>query len=370
MTFTEQLLASPPPGVTYVTYDEALRRGLLREVGTHADVQAGRRRLRALGVAVLRKGEYALRSSGLAYREPVRLFEVEPGAFDLIHVHVFHTRFLGQHPPIVMTGGGPMEWVYANAWHWSPRRIRVANAIDAAIGAWSGATICAMRSGSIARYVAPNEDLREHLVTRGWDPALIEIIPNFLAYPAAPEQAARTPRRLGFVAKDFDAKGGPLVVEAHRRLRLDFPDLELLIVGSEPRHDASWLSSQGIEWLPLVDRGRLLREIYPSIDILVYPSAFDTGVPFSTLEPLAAGIPAVVSNLPGLPDLVGADAGRVVERDPTAIAAAVKELLDPDMWLTASHAATRRFRTIYSADVQSPRLGEVYRNVLHSAAAH
>ena len=366
VTLTEQLLACPPPGVTYTPYDEALADGTLTDVGSRRSLREARGpgRVGALALAVWRKGEHLLRRSGLAYREPLRFLKVRPGAFDLVHVHVFHTRFFGETPPIVMSGGGPMAWLYADAWNWNRGRIALANAIDRTIGkAWDGA-ICAMRPGRITRFIAPNGQLREHLIADGWDADQVDIIPNLLAAPAAPFKEPGSPRRLGFVAKDFRIKGGPVVLSAFEMLRRDHPELELLIVGSPPLLDEEEAAQRNITWLPLVDRQRLLDEIFPSIDILVYPSMFDTGVPYSTLEPLSHGVPAVVSDYRGLPDLVEGGAGRVARAEPAAVAAAVEELLDPDQWIRASHAATERFRTVYAAAGQGQTLAAVYRSVL------
>ena len=76
VTYTEQLLANPPPGVEYTTYDSAARDGTLREVGSRSELAAavGRHRagalFRGLGAAALRTVESGVRSTGRTFREP------------------------------------------------------------------------------------------------------------------------------------------------------------------------------------------------------------------------------------------------------------------------------------------------------------
>ena len=52
VTYTEQLLASPPPGVSYTTYDEALTAGALVEVGARASLRGGTPRKQAQAAAL------------------------------------------------------------------------------------------------------------------------------------------------------------------------------------------------------------------------------------------------------------------------------------------------------------------------------
>jgi glycosyltransferase involved in cell wall biosynthesis len=367
VTFTEQLLTSAPVGFRYTTYAEALSRGDLLEIGSREHIAAvrGWERTRALPSVARRKTEYAVRRSGVAYREPVRVFRVRPGAFDLVHVHVFHTKFLGTHPPVVMSGGGPMRWLYEGAFGWPEWRLVIADAFDQAVSFAWGATLCAVRLGQAERFIAPNEQLRQWLVTRGWDTERIDVVHNFLAeQPSLVRHGRQHPRVLGFVAKDFDAKGGPLVLAAFERLRRNHPDLRLVIVGSEPRHPGAWLEERGITWHPPLQRSKLLESVLPQIDILVYPSGVDTGVPFSTLEPLALGIPVVVSDYRGLPDLVEGGAGRVARREVESVEKAVEDLLESQAWASASAAARKRFREAYSAETQVPRLRAIYDRVI------
>lgn len=373
LTYTEQLLRRPPPGVAYTTYDQAIGAGLVEEVGSRAAVRAAwsarrpREVLRQLAVAGWRKSEFLLRRTGVFYREPLRVFRVAEGAFDLVHVHVFHTRFVGPCPPVVMSASGPLGWLYADAWNWPSWRIRTAEAFDALVGAAWDATICARRFGRAAGFVSASDYLEKVLVARGGEKERISVVANYLDPPAPPAPLARRDRpisRLGFVAKDFEAKGGPVVLAAYRLLRAASRDVSLTIVGSPVRGDAGDLAAEGIRWLPFVPREELLNDVLPTIDIVVYPSRCDA-LPYSVMEPLSLGIPLVVSDYRALPEMVAGGAGRVAPAgDAQAVAAAVEELLDRSAWEQSSAAAHALFRQRYSAESQAPRLGEAYARAL------
>ncbi len=377
VTYTEQLLANPPEGVAYTTYDRALRDGTLTDVGSRGALAASVRRregprsvARHLGAAAWRKGEAGLRRAAGAYRESLRIFQVASGVYDVIHVHVFHTRFLGPTPPLVASAAGPLEWVYRDAWGWGRSRITRAERFDDAVGRVWDAALCARRLGRASRFVAFSDYLRDWVVQRGFPGALVDVVPNYLPAPGpVPIRApGARPAHLGFVAKDFDAKGGPLVLAAHAELRRRHPDLRLTVVGSAPRESAQDLEARGVRWLPFVPREQLLGEVLPGIDLFVYPSRFD-GLPYGPMEALALGIPLVVSDYRALPEMVTGGAGRVARTgDPHAVESAVEELLDPSTWARASLAAHALFHERYSAKTQAPRLGAVYRSCLPTSS--
>lgn len=367
VTYTEQLLASPPPGVRYTTYVAAIEAGSLVDMGSRDAVRRAPTAERPLQLAIAgwRKVESLVRRSGLAYREPIRVFRVDPAAFDLVHVHVFRTRFLGPHPPIVVSAGGTLRGLYRDAWHWGPWRIATAEALDRVAGALWDATLFGTRPGRAARFITLSEDFRAVLLRAGWPPTRVDTAPNYLDVPLLGPRLPAAPTVLGFIAKDFATKGGDVALEAFRVLRDRHPRLHLTVVGSPAPRPPEALRAEGITWRPLVSRGELLAEVLPTIDILLYPSFRDTSVPYVPMEALAAGIPCVVSDYGALPELVGADAGRSCPvGDATCVVAAVEGLLDPGTWAAASDAARRRFQERFSAASQAGVLGSVYRRTL------
>lgn len=380
VTYTSELLSTPPLGVRYVTYDRALEAGTLAELGRWRGDSGGPRTAGEVAIAAAAKTESIMRRSGLVFREPVRHFRVAPGAFDLIHAHVFHTVFHGDHPPVVTSGGAPLAWLYRDAWGWGQARLRVATAFDRVVGRCSGASMCTARGGQASRFVSPSRFLRDWLLESGWPADRVDVVPNYCADPFSAADADAAPiagsagwvrRRsgaptVGFVAKDFDAKGGDLVLHAHERLRARDRQLRLVIVGSEPRLPEAELAARGITWTPFVTRQTLLDEVLSRVDVLAHPSGVDA-LPYSVIEALALGIPAVVSDHLSLPELVEDGAGVAVPRTVEAVARGLEHLLSPSVWAAASASARAHFEARFSARTQAPALGLAYRAAMRDS---
>jgi glycosyltransferase involved in cell wall biosynthesis len=170
---------------------------------------------------------------------------------------------------------------------------------------------------------------------------------------------------VGFIARDFDAKGGPDVLAAFQLLRGVRPDAQLLIVGSEPRLDAAKRRTLGVEWHSLLPREELLDSVLPTIDVFAYPTHFD-GLPLTLLEVMARGIPFVVSDYGAMPEIVGhGAAGKVVgEGDTHGLAAALDRLLEQPENGRARERAAAWFDSHYAPDVARTLLGRVYEQAL------
>ena len=296
------------------------------------------------------------------------------GAFDLVHAHVFHTAFHGAHPPVVMSAGAPLAWLYRDAWGWGPTRLRMATAFDGTVARWSGASMGTHHKGQARRFVSPSRFLRDWLVATGWPADRGDVVPNYCADPLAdlPTGAGwarprSTVPTIGFVAKDFDAKGGDLVVQAHARLRARHPDLRLVIVGSAPRLPEAELAARGISWTAVVPRQELLDRVLPHLDVLAHPSGVDA-LPYSVMEALGRGIPALVSDHTSLPEMVEDGAGVAVPRTVEAVTEGLDRLLSPAVWAAASLAARAHFEHRFSARTQARALGQAYSAALSQSA--
>ncbi len=366
VTYTEMLLANPPDGIVYTAYPDALRTGSLIELSARSGGAGARcsslRRWWFLGLSA---GVNRLRRSGLLFRESIRVFEIRPEAFDLVHVHVFSTRFVGPHPPIVSSAAIPLRYLYRDAFGWSMWRVRIAEIFDAVLAALLRADRNMYRLRQAAQAIPFTEPQAQAYRDAGFSPDRIEVIPIPVGDNPARRDPARPPRSIGFIAKDFDAKGGNQVLDAFERLRQSRPDLRLLIAGSPPRLPPYELDRRGITWLPYVERDALLAEVLPQIDVLAYPTRVD-GLPFVVVEAMAAGVPVVTSDYLALPSIVG-DAGIAVTPDTEQVTAAIEQLLDPERNCHASHAARRRYEAVFSSEIVRSRLGRAYRRALRDS---
>ncbi|MEM8695479.1 MAG: glycosyltransferase [Pseudomonadota bacterium] len=129
----------------------------------------------------------------------------------------------------------------------------------------------------------------------------------------------------------IDRKGQGLVIEALQHV----PDATLWCIGEGPDRD---LLERKIAELGQKDRIKLrgnlphddVAEVLGAADVMVLPSASE-GLANAWVEALASGTPIVISNAGGADELIDRpEAGAIVEREPQAIAAAVRKILaDP-----------------------------------------
>ena len=138
-------------------------------------------------------------------------------------------------------------------------------------------------------------------------------------------------------------KGQRLVIRALARL----PDVHLALVGTGPDQTAleilvreSGMAGR-VHFLGSLDH-QLLPAMLSAADAMVLPSSSE-GLANAWVEALACGCPLVISEAGGVHELITKpEAGRIVARDPEAIAAAVRELLaDPPPREAVAECAAR-----------------------------
>jgi glycosyltransferase involved in cell wall biosynthesis len=180
-----------------------------------------------------------------------------------------------------------------------------------------------MPGGKIAVHYTGLDRERFHPIERGAARALVSAMPNLGIWSEGP--LIVTPGAL------IPRKGQSLVIEALARL----PEARLALAGAgEDEASLRALAARlgvadRVQFLGLVDH-----EILPSVlcaaDVLVLPSASE-GLANVWIEGLACGTPIVIPDIGGAAEVVkDASAGRLVARDPEAIAGAVSKILaDP-----------------------------------------
>jgi glycosyltransferase involved in cell wall biosynthesis len=187
--------------------------------------------------------------------------------------------------------------------------------------------------------------------------------PNLdLAQVPAPRASPRTgaPTVL-LVGKQFERKGGAVLLEAFRTVRGRVPDARLVIVGptSPPA------SGPGIEWLGNLDKNqpdgwRRLVDAYRESDVLCLPSLFE---PFgiSILEAMFFGVPCVGTGEWAIPEMIAeGETGFTVPRgDAAALADRLGRLLtDRPLAHRMGLAGRRRAEERFSWTVVAARIGD------------
>lgn len=371
VTYTESLLATPPEGVQYETYAEAIERGTLREHGNgKAFRQACRLRKDVAGEFFRTAGATAingLRKAGWLFWEPFRFFSVKPGEYDAIHLNVFSARFLNLPCPLIVSNAAPLRYLYLQARKYSPGRVSLMEAAERLAGKIMGdVNLMSYRLPQASRVIAFTQYLKDWYVSRGIMPAeRIDVASVFLAsQPILP--ANPTPRRIGFMSKDFEARGGLTLLKAFEKVRQARPDAEL-VIRSGDRVSNSADASKGITWIPYVSREELMGKILPSFDVYAYPTEFDGY--YSLIEPMSRGIPVATSDYQAIPEFV--DHGRAglisAVGNADALAANILRLLEPETNARYRRAAHEFFARTYSAEAVLPRLRDSYASAISEA---
>jgi glycosyltransferase involved in cell wall biosynthesis len=360
--YTEELLAHPPASVEYETYPDALAAGRLVELGRRSDfiTASGATKFASLARIARERGINTLRRAGLLFREPFRFFAVEPGAYDLVHCHVFSIAFESLDAPLVISNAAMIEDLYL-ARQWSPGHVRFASWADAAVARRLHVQHTSQSMTGAAAVVCFTSTLAREMARRGSArPDRVHVAPCFVE-PGPRLPAPATPHRIGFIGSAFRAKGGDTVLKAFEIARRERPDLELIVIGTSPPAASTELRTRGITWHDHVPRRELLETHMQMFDVFAYPTECD-GLPLTVLEVMGRGIPIATSDYRAMPEVVGhGHAGSVTpQRDPRALADALLRLLDPVANADARRRAADWFDTNYSPDVAVPMLARAY----------
>jgi len=167
-----------------------------------------------------------------------------------------------------------------------------------------------------------------------------------------------------FVSTDFDAKGGPVVLDAFRRLRESHSQATLTIVGAAPGDvvgagaGAAGVSYAGYLRKEVPEDYRRFRDILGGAVALVHPTRRDIA-PLLLVEAALFGCPAIASRAYAIPELVeDGRTGWLIDHpsDPGEVAAAMRRLLDDPDYRRLRANAWRRARAEHGRDRFEARL--------------
>jgi glycosyltransferase involved in cell wall biosynthesis len=170
-----------------------------------------------------------------------------------------------------------------------------------------------------------------------------------------------------FVGGDWERKGLPVAIEALGCAARRAPDtpLRLWVVGGGNEGRFRGLAAEaGAERLVrFFGRQRDTERYYQAADVFVLPSAYEA-FPLAGLEAAASGLPLVTTRLNGIEELVGEDAGIIVERTPEAFAAALEKLASDSARRARMGQAARRRASEYTWERSTSSVLELYRDLL------
>jgi glycosyltransferase involved in cell wall biosynthesis len=292
------------------------------------------------------------------YREPTWFVTIEPGAFDVVHQHVFTVRQLGPPLPVVSTGGYPLDVLYATRDGWSTRRTRLATRLELVHDVVVRAHDPLLRGRPGSHMTSYDDGGRRALAAHTPD-AQVSVLgtgaPDLHIPPKTSDGST-----VGVIARDFLAKGGDVALDAFTRLRAARPTARLRIIATAEEAARRDLRQPGIELVAELPRAEVLADWWPGVDVLLAPTRADCGAPYAFLEALQSGTPIVTSTSPWLDDRLVPPAVSRLPLDPEAIAEGLARLLEPAALEQARSAATSLWAQSFSMDVLGAGLLRLY----------
>ena len=190
-------------------------------------------------------------------------------------------------------------------------------------------------------------------------------------------------RMVLFVGSVILRKGTDLLVEAFLSLAGDYPDVYLVLAGPASREEGASVDelfvsglrqkiaegglTERVIFTGRIDEDNTLAEYYRTSDIFVLPTRFE-GLPNVLLEAMSAGLPVVVSNLPGSTDLVVQDGKTgflIPPEDVSYLKVKLKLLLDhPERGRELGEAAREYASEHFGFNTWQKQLVEIYSSLV------
>lgn len=181
--------------------------------------------------------------------------------------------------------------------------------------------------------LAPSNFMRHQLISDGWSPERVQ----YLDLPWRPDGAsvaqptATDADSVVFVGRLAALKGAHRLLEAWADVAPGAPHIRLRILGDgAQRADLERIVKERqlprVTFLGHCTPAQVQEELRHAV-VTAHPSQCHENSPFSVRESLMAGVPAIVSNVGGMPEMVGPNSGWVVAHD------------DPGAWSATLSAA-------------------------------
>jgi len=213
---------------------------------------------------------------------------------------------------------------------------------------------------SVDRFIVLNKFASDRLIRAGLPSQKITLGSNFVEDPGPRQDAPSQSRDVLFVGRIRAEKGLSVLLDAWRSAPPR--GLRLVVIGDGP--DRSPLQSSappGVEFLGHRSSEEVMSAMLRA-RALVIPSVWYEMQPVTALEGLAAGTPLLLSEIGGLPELLGGRAAGWVNPpdDPRMLARALEPLTDDRAVDDRGLHARQRYLEAYTASAAVSRLETVY----------
>jgi glycosyltransferase involved in cell wall biosynthesis len=350
-TYARTLLANPPKGVNYIHHTKALEKGLISYLPIH---------------------------KMLTYLVKFRILPPSAGTqalliksdFDLIHVHAYSIKIASAKKgrkkiPIVMSDSSSNFLFLRDYLHWPSWRINLGLALKRVFFDNLGVIDPDTNFGRASKLVVFSRFAAQVHKNQRIPADKIEVI-----YPGLPKRKLDGQKRrdyvnIFFAGVWFERKGGAILLEAFKILSKKFSNIKLTILGPVPKKLK--IGGLNIFQKDFVPYPALLKQFYPEADIFVLVPPLAEGYGLVVEEAASFGVPAVVSRVYALPEMVDDGVtGFVVE--PKSVKDLVEKLevliKDEDVRRRFGRAAQDRFNNEFTIEKSNRKLLKVYQEAL------
>jgi len=287
------------------------------------------------------------------------------GDFDLVHCHGYSVKIVGKRLPVILSDSSSNYLFLRDYVGWPEARIGLGYWIRRQLFARLGIIDCDTNWQSAKKIIVFSDFAAK--VHRGLGVPSKEMI---VVPPGLPKTTFDKIKKNGeinilFIGIWFERKGGPLLLSAFEILAKKYPKLTLTIVG--PVSKRFQIKHPRIKQTNFVPRTKLLSDFFPKADIFVLVPPVAEGYGFVLLEAASFGIPAIVSRVYALPEIMeDGKTGYVIK--PADLSGLVKKLesliinerLRKRMGINAKKVFLRK----YSLGIFYKRLLRVYKEAL------
>lgn len=182
--------------------------------------------------------------------------------------------------------------------------------------------------------LAPSRFAREVLLQQGWPAERVRYLDLPWRRAVDDVVAAPGPRdSIVFASRLVALKGPRVLLRAWGRIAGQHPDVHVVLLGEGDQTEElrSLVLAQAVPRVHLAglaDAAGIQQALDRAI-VTAHPSQCHENSPFAVRESLMAGVPALVSRVGGMPDMVGPASGWIIPHD------------DPDAWATGLDTALR-----------------------------
>lgn len=229
---------------------------------------------------------------------------------------------------------------------------------------WDPSSWLTFLNPRVSKIVCVSQAVEQHLKELGLPQERVVTVykGHDVAWYSAPPPCSR--RDLGLPENAFvvgctavirAVKGVDILIAACASLLTEIPSLHLLLVGSiqDPNVEAMIASFPEKSRVHVTGFREDATRLATLCDVTVMASKNREGFPKSVVEAMSQGVPAIVTSVGGMPELVGhGEAGLMVPpSDSEALAAAIRALATDSMRREAlGRAGRQRIKTVFNVD--------------------